>query len=162
MVDFSKGRTIEDFYVGERFQTATFTLDEEALLSFSQMYDPQPLHTNKEYAKEGPFGELIASGIQTLAISIRLFIEMGFFNGTCLSGPAIDDILFSQPVKVGDTIRCQVTVIEARNSRKSNNKGILRTSYRVFNQNSVVVLSHKVTTIMSTKPIINEEIDNSG
>ena len=149
MVDFSKSRTIDEFHVGERFKTASFTLDEASLLSFSQMYDPQPLHTDKQYAATGPFGELIASGIQTLAISIRLFVDLGLFNGTCLAGPAIDDILFYEPVKIGDTLYCHVTVIEARRSKKDSERGVLRTHYQVFNQNQIEVLSHKITTIIS-------------
>ena len=70
-------RVIEDFSAGEVFHTGHYVLDEEALLQFSNVYDPQPLHTDADFAKDGPFGALIASGIQTIAISIRLFVEMG-------------------------------------------------------------------------------------
>ena len=151
MGNFPNSRFIEDFSIGDEFFTGSFTLDEDSLLSFSKEYDPQPLHTDPNYARLGPFGGLIASGIQTIAISIKLFVEMGFFHGTCLAGPAIDEIRFTQPVRVGDTIRCKVTILEARPSKKSPSRGVLRTYYEVFNQSDLEVLSHKTTTIIQSR-----------
>ena len=151
MGTFPNSRFIEDFSIGDEFFTGSFTLDEDTLLSFSKEYDPQPLHTDPNYARLGPFGGLIASGIQTIAISIKLFVEMGFFHGTCLAGPAIDEIRFTQPVRVGDTIRCKVTILEARPSKKSSSRGVLRTYYEVFNQSDLEVLSHKTTTIIQSR-----------
>ena len=144
-------RVIEDFSAGEVFHTGHYVLDEEALLQFSNVYDPQPLHTDADFAKDGPFGALIASGIQTIAISIRLFVEMGMFNGTCLAGPSMDNVRFKRPVYIGDRLRCTVTVLEARLSSKDPGRGVLRTRYDMFNQNDVAVLSHEITTMIKSK-----------
>ena len=75
---------------------------------------------------------------------------MGFFHGTCLAGPAIDEIRSTQPVRAGDTIRCSVTILEARPS-KNPARGVLRTYYEVFNQSNLEVLSHKTTTIVQSR-----------
>lgn len=144
-------RVIEDFAAGQVFHTGHYVLDEQSLLHFSNAYDPQPLHTDADFAKEGPFGALIASGIQTIAISIRLFVEMGMFNGTCLAGPSMDNVRFIRPVYIGDCLRCTVTVLEARLSSKDPGKGVLRTHYEMFNQNDLVVLSHEITTMVKSK-----------
>ena len=144
-------RLIEDFALGEVFHTGHYVVEEEALLQFSNAYDPQPLHTDADFAKQGPFGELIASGIQTIAISIRLFVEMGMFNGTCLAGPSMDDVRFKRPVYIGDSLSCTVTVLEARLSSKDPSRGVLRTRYNMFNQHGLEVLSHEITTMVKSR-----------
>ena len=44
------------------------------LLEFALVYDSQPFHIDAEAARESPYGGLIASGVQTLALGWRAFL----------------------------------------------------------------------------------------
>jgi acyl dehydratase len=65
----------EDLAVGQRFQLGTYTIGEAELLEFARKYDPVPIHTDPDAAAAGPFGGLIASGFNTIAIYQRLVVE---------------------------------------------------------------------------------------
>ena len=65
----------EDLAVGQRFELGSYTISEEEIIRFAKQYDPVPIHTDKEAAATGPFGGLIASGFNTLAIYQRLIVE---------------------------------------------------------------------------------------
>ena len=67
----------EDFLIGERIETAGITLTESQIIDFALMYDPQPFHVDTVAASKGPFGGLIASGFEMLALTFRLFRDTG-------------------------------------------------------------------------------------
>ena len=56
------GLYLEDFQVGQRFQSGTFPVEEDQIRTFAQQFDPQPFHLDAEAAKGTFFGELVASG----------------------------------------------------------------------------------------------------
>lgn len=145
-------RYIEDYTVGEEIVTDTFTLDHDVMVAFSRMYDPQPLHVDEAYARQGPFGELIASGAQSISISLKLFVQMGYLDGVCLAGPGMDDVRFLRPVRAGDVLHCSLQVVEARHSRSDPSRGVLRLAYTLRNQRNENVLSHTSTTIVLARP----------
>ena len=64
-----------DLAVGQRFELGSYTISEEEIVGFAKQYDPVPIHTDIEAAATGPFGGLIASGFNTLAIYQRLIVE---------------------------------------------------------------------------------------
>jgi acyl dehydratase len=65
----------EDLAVGQRFELGSYTISEDEIVSFAKQYDPVSIHTDKEPAGKGPFGGLIASGFNTLAVYQRLIVE---------------------------------------------------------------------------------------
>src|SRR5690606_26878517 len=58
-------RWFEDYRVGDVREYGTITVTEQQILDFARQFDPQLIHTDPEWAATGPFGGLIASGIQT-------------------------------------------------------------------------------------------------
>ena len=93
----------EDFEVGERFVGPGITLSEAQILEFALMYDPQPFHIDREAAAESPFGGLIASGFQTLAIGFRSFYQTGAINHASIGSPGFDALRWLKPVRPGHT-----------------------------------------------------------
>ncbi|MEQ9258242.1 MAG: MaoC/PaaZ C-terminal domain-containing protein [Roseovarius sp.] len=138
--------------MGEEIVTGSFTLDRDTMLAFSRMYDPQPLHVDEGYARAGPFGELIASGAQSISISLKLFVQMGYLDGVCLAGPGMDEVRFLRPVRAGDTLQCHIRVAEARISRSNPTRGVLRLNYALRNQQGEDVLTHTSTTMVQARP----------
>ena len=135
-------KRFEDLTPGDSFQSVGETITEEDILEFARRYDPQPLHTDAVRATAGPFGSLIASGIHTLAISIRLMVGSETFNADDqLGSPGIEELRWLAPVRPGDTIHVVGTVIEARLSKSRPGVGIVRYNLDAINQRGETVMT---------------------
>ena len=145
-------RYFDELKEGERFVTGTWTLDEAEIVAFAQEFDPQPIHVDTARADDGPYGGLIASGFQTMALGFRLFYELGVINEACIGGPGIDNVRFLQPARPGDTIHAIVTVAEVRPSRSKPDRGYVRMAYEVRNQRDEAVLSYEIVHILMRRP----------
>ncbi len=133
---------LDDFSEGSTFETEGKTLSEAKILEFALKYDPQPFHMDVEAAKEGPFGGLIASGIQTLAIGVRMMIQAQVFAPDASMGsPGMDELRWLKPVYPGDTLRMRGEVLETTPSRSKPDRGMLRYRMTIFNQNGEDVMS---------------------
>jgi len=119
-------RYLEEFTVGEVLETAPVTLSADEIIEFAKLYDPQSFHTDPEAAKSSPYGGLIASGLQTIAIGFGQFIRLGFFTESSLGGPATDDVEWLAPVRPDDELKTMIEVLEVRPSKSKPDRGILR------------------------------------
>ncbi|MBB3009904.1 MULTISPECIES: MaoC/PaaZ C-terminal domain-containing protein [Cupriavidus] len=115
----------DDVAVGTQWQTPSINVCEEEIMRFAREWDPQPFHLDKEAAKASVFGELCASGLQTLLLSYRLFQQLKLFEGTTLAGLGMDHLRFHAPVLAGDTIYVRVVVEEAVVTSKPG-RGLLK------------------------------------
>ena len=89
---------LDDFTEGSIFETEGKTVSEAEILEFAFKYDPQSFHMDVEAAKEGPFGGLIASGIQTMAIGLRLLLQAQVFApGASMGSPGMDELRWLKP-----------------------------------------------------------------
>lgn len=141
-------RWFEDFHVGDRFESRGASLTESQIIDFAFAYDPQHMHVDIASAEAGPFGGLIASGFQTLALSFRLFYDLGLLNRSNIVGPGLDEVRWIAPVRPGDTIRTIVEVLETRPSRSRPDRGSVRLGFTVLNQNGETVLTYQAMTIL--------------
>ena len=60
-------RFFEDLVIGEVLLSGTRTLTAEDITTFARQYDPQWFHADADAARESVWGEVVASGIQTMA-----------------------------------------------------------------------------------------------
>jgi acyl dehydratase len=145
-------RWFEDFQVGDRFESRGATLTESQIVDFALTYDPQHMHVDAAAAQAGPFGGLIASGFQTLALSFRMFYDLGLMVQSNIVGPGMDEVRWTAPVKPGDTIRSAVEVAEARASRSKLDRGTVRFQFTVLNQRDETVMTYQAITIIRKRP----------
>jgi 3-hydroxybutyryl-CoA dehydratase len=109
------------------------TVTESDILTFAGLtMDFNPVHVNAEYAKDSVFGERIAHGM----------LSAGFISavlGTTLPGPNSiylgQELKFTAPVKIGDTVTATATIIEKREEKR-----ILKLQTTVTNQKGEVVV----------------------
>ncbi|ODU66493.1 MAG: acyl dehydratase [Bordetella sp. SCN 68-11] len=132
---------LDDLAPGQRFTTPGVTLTEAEIIDFAWRYDPQPFHLDVNAAAESPYGGLIASGFQSLALAFRLFIQSGIFSRSSIGSPGIDELRWIKPVRPGDRLRARVCVIEARRSQSKPDRGIVRVRQEVINQEGDTVMS---------------------
>ena len=131
----------EDFSVGRRFESPPLTLAEADVLDFARRFDPQPFHVDAEAARRGPYGGLIASGLQTLALTFRLFLETGALAAASLGSPGLDEVRWLRPVRPGDTLSVVVEVVAARPSASKPDRGVATFRYEARNQHGEAVLT---------------------
>ena len=81
-------RYFEDYEVGATYQLGSVTVTEDEIIAFARLYDPQEMHINREVAAKGPFGQVIASGWHTIALTMRKLVE-NFLPHNGLAAPGI-------------------------------------------------------------------------
>lgn len=132
-------RYLEDFEPGQTFRTRGMSMDESEIMDFARKYDPQPIHTDREAAAEGPFGGVIASGWHTASMVFRLWVDLGFMEKSSMGGPGIENLKWLVPVRPGDTLHTEVEILEVRPSRSKPDRGVIRCMTKGINQRGETV-----------------------
>lgn len=127
----------EDLELGATFETRSTEMTRQKILSFAQDYDHQRLHLDEEFASNGPFGDIVASGFQTLAVGWNLWLTHGVMEDDGRGGISLDDCRWFEPVFPGDRLRSRVVITELRVTSKG--RGFIRTDIDVLNQHDRVV-----------------------
>jgi 3-hydroxybutyryl-CoA dehydratase len=122
----------EDIQIGDT-DSFTKTITEYDIVQFARLTgDVNPVHLDSEYAKQTPFKERIAHGILSGSIISTVL-------GTRLPGPNTiylsQNFKFLLPVKIGDTIKATVEVVEKR-----DDKNIIKLKTQVLNQHQEMVV----------------------
>lgn len=145
-------RYLDDLAPGQRFRTPGLTLSESEIIDFAWRYDPQAFHLDANAAAQSPYGGLIASGFQSLAICFRLFIQSGVLADSSMGSPGIDELRWLAPVRPGDTLHGEIEVLEARPSASKPDRGIARLKYQAVNQRGETVLTFIVNHLLRRRP----------
>jgi len=133
-------RYFEDYQVGATYQLGSVTVSQDEIIAFARLYDPQEMHINPTLAAQGPFGEVIASGWHTIALTMRKLVD-NFLPHNGLAAPGIDEVRWPRPVRPGDTLSVRVTIEQARRSRSKPDRGLIHTLVETVNQDGDVVMS---------------------
>jgi acyl dehydratase len=130
----------EDVRAGRRFTTASHTITAEEIRAFAAQFDPQPFHLDADAARASLFGELVASGWHTAALTMRLMLDSGphFAAGTIGLGA---DLSWRRPVRPGDTLHAEVEVLETVESQSRRDRGRIVMRVETCNQSGEVVQS---------------------
>jgi acyl dehydratase len=145
-----RGLTYEEFEIGATYDAQARTITEADVVSFAGISgDFNPLHTDAETAKNSPFGERIAHGMLTVAISTGMANLTGLMEGTTIALME-QNIKYVAAVKFGDTVRLQMEVVEKRETSKPD-RGIVKLAARVFNQRNELVVDMLWTQLMKRK-----------
>ncbi len=151
------GRAYEDFPVGSRFVSPRRTLSAAEIVAFAREYDPQPFHLESD-PKENLLGGLAASGWQTAAISMRLFVDLMEVEGGIV-GRALDELRWPAAVHPGDSIHLEIEILEARLSRSKPGYGLIRYRSLTKNQNHKVVQSFVALAILPARASASPQIE---
>lgn len=145
----------EDFKLGEKAVSPGRTVTETDIVMFAALSgDWSELHTNAEYMKNSVFGQRIAHGLLTISIATGLALRAGGRAPLeVLAFLGMDKVLFTNsPVLIGDTIRVEVEVIEARTSQSRPGAGILKFKNTVKNQRDEEVATWETVVMVNKKP----------
>ncbi|MFT3736373.1 MAG: MaoC/PaaZ C-terminal domain-containing protein [Rhodocyclaceae bacterium] len=145
-------RTYDQIAVGES-ATLTRTVSRADIEAFASVSgDRNPAHLDDDYARNTPFGEVIAHGMFSGALISTVL-------GMQLPGPGtiyLDQSLrFRRPVKVGDTLTVTLTCREKLEKRR------ITLDCEVRNQNGEIVTTGSATVIAPEQSISVELADAS-
>jgi acyl dehydratase len=134
-------RFFEDFRTGDSFAGASIGVSEQTIIAFAREFDPQPFHLDPDAARDSLFGELVASGWHTAAMTMRLFAtsEIGIVNG--IIGGGVEQLSWPQPVRPGDRLTVRSEILETRPSRSKPDRGLMKVRVDTLNQDGAVVQS---------------------
>jgi acyl dehydratase len=147
-----KARYAEDYQVGEVVELGDYTLTKEEIVSFAQVWDPQPFHIDEQAAAATMFGGLIASGWHVALIMMRLMLRSEFIAAeTSLGSPGADGLRWLLPVRPGDCLSGTVEVTGVRISRSKPGIGFVTTMARLRNQSNEEVYWLNSTAIVRSR-----------
>jgi acyl dehydratase len=97
-------RYAEDYPKGERCYLGEHKVTADEIIQFGRTYDPQPYHVDEELGRSSIFGGLIASGWNTCAIWMKLYVTTLLPDSAVEGSPGVDNIRFLLPVRPGDVL----------------------------------------------------------
>ena len=145
-------RYFEDFFEGLTVDLGNVEFTADGIIEFARAYDPQPMHTNPDAARESIYGGLIASGWHTTGAYMRLLVDSVIGQSESLGSPGIDHLRWLKPVRPGDTLRARFTVLEANASRSRPDRGIVRSRGEMLNQDNEVVMELEAANFFGRRP----------
>lgn len=147
-----RGMYFEDFEIGQTLVTGRRTVTSTDIVNFACLSgDFNDVHTNHEYARTTPFGEPIAHGPLVFAIAAGLNYASGINDGTLLALLGIDKWRMKLPVKHGDTIHVETTVI-AKKETSQPDRGVVTFARSFVNQRHEAVQEMEVTIMYRRRP----------
>ena len=123
----------EELQIGIRSAAGPYSLTKEEIIRFAKQYDPIPRHIDEELAAQSVFGGLTASGSHTFAIYILLSGQLQP-HFQVLMGLGWDELRLTNPVRPGDALDLEMTILELRPSKSKPDWGIVRNRNLLRNQ----------------------------
>ncbi|WP_397544274.1 MaoC/PaaZ C-terminal domain-containing protein [Roseovarius salis] len=143
----------DDLHEGYRFETGTRTLTEADIVRFAREWDPQDFHLDADAARQSPYGGLIASGFHTMLTAFVLSLEADVWKQASMGSPGMDDIRWLRPVRPGDTLKAEATVLKSVPSASRSDRGRTTIRYDVRNQSDEVVMTYTAIHILRRRPV---------
>jgi len=137
------GLYYEDFEVGSTINHAlskTIFESDNNLFSLLTM-NHHPVHLNADYASKNQHGKIMVVG--TLVFSLTVGMTVPDISGKAIANLDYESIKHLNPVFIGDTLYARTTILDKRESKSKNDRGIIYVETIASNQNGVDVLSFR-------------------
>lgn len=135
------GLYYEDFEVGEVIKhSLSKTVFESDNNFFSLMtMNHHPVHTNVDYASHNQHGQLLVVG--TLVFSLVVGMTVPDISGKAIANLGYESIKHLAPTFVGDTLYARTKILDKRESKTKNDRGIIYVETIGYNQRGEDVIS---------------------
>lgn len=134
----------EDYELGQTLESGEYCVTRDEVIDFARKFDPQDMHLDDAAAAANPvFGRLSASGMHTMAMTSRMFVDQARISGhRPVAGLGLTDMRLFEPVYPDDTLSLRTTVVALRRSTSRPDCGIVNLSLEAINQHGRVVLRY--------------------
>lgn len=139
----------EELTVGMKREFAPVVIEKQKIFEFARDYDPIPLHLDEDYAKQTPFGGLIAPGVMSFMTVWASYLKADFAGREVIAGKSTK-IDWLKPVYPGDVLSgtVEITRLERRNAKN----GLLEVTVKAYNQHGVLVLTDVTEAVVKCRP----------
>ena len=135
----------DDIRVGAVLSTdEVYEVTREEIVEVASRWDPQPFHLDDEAGAKSHFGGLVASGLHTLAASLRLSYHERP-RTAAVAGLGFDQLRMLRAVRPGDRLGQTTEIVGVRPSATRRDRGIVQARRTVHNQNGVPVMTYVLT-----------------
>lgn len=146
------GKYWEDFKVGEKFETARRTISESDVLQFCNLtWFNMSMFFDDIYAREETvFKARVVPGPFIIPLAVGLFLKLGYYERTAISLMDIRNMKFHTSLKVGETMQVEVTILEKRETKKSD-RGLLIPQFAVKKHDGTPVMTFEMVHLIRRK-----------
>ncbi|MEB8127558.1 MaoC family dehydratase [Staphylococcus succinus] len=137
----------DEFSIGGTFTTNDYKVTDNDIYEFASEFDPQYIHIDKEKAEQGRFKGIIASGIHTLSLSFKLWVETKKYGEDIIAGTQMNNIKFIKPVFPNDSLHVVIKVIDKHSIKPDS--GLLTVRLSTFNQDDDIVFKGELTALIA-------------
>ncbi|MEA2964864.1 MAG: hypothetical protein QOI46_4962 [Alphaproteobacteria bacterium] len=125
---------LEDLAPGQVFTSdSRAVVDAASIKRFSGEFDRQPFHLDEAAAQTTFFGEMVASGWHTTAMTMQLIVDaLPLSHG--IIGSGVDELRWPRPVRPGDTLHLHCEILAVTPSKLHPSRGIVRVRMTTLNQ----------------------------
>ena len=137
------GLYYEEFEVGAEIKhSLSKTIFESDNNFFSLLtMNHHPVHTNVDYASHNQHGQILVVG--TLVFSLVAGMTVPDVSGKAIANLGYESIKHLAPTFVGDTIYARTKILDKRESKSKNDRGIVYVETIVYNQRGEDVISFR-------------------
>lgn len=142
----------EDYTCEKTISTPGRTITETDVVNFAAFTgDWSQMHTNKEFSENAFFGQRIAHGALTFAVSTGLIVRSGTLTDEATIGfYGVDRLRYLKPVVINDTIRCEIKVTGKQDKGKN---GVVDFEISVLNQRNEDVVNYTMKILSKKKNV---------
>lgn len=148
------GLWYDEFEIGMVFQHPICrTITETDNVWFTAItHNPALLHLDEEYCREHTeYGQRIVNSGFTLALMVGISVGDTTL-GTTAANLGWDEVRFPAPLFHGDTIRVETEIVDMRESKSKDDRGIVTFLHRAYKQDGTLVAHCKRAGMMLKKP----------
>ncbi|TAF35473.1 MAG: phenylacetic acid degradation bifunctional protein PaaZ [Cytophagales bacterium] len=146
-------KLFDDLEIGETLTTHKRTVTETDIVNFANVsWDHFYAHTDDTSFEGSVFERRVAHGYFIISAAAGLFVDPG--KGPVLANYGLDELRFTKPVYVGDTIYVKLTVKEkiAKDLREGEvPQGVVKWQVQVFDQTHELVALATILTLVQRK-----------
>jgi acyl dehydratase len=144
---------LEDFSVGQKFNSGRLRVDKDRIKTFAAEFDPQPFHLDETAARNTIFQGLAASGWHTAAMSMRLLVDGELKPAGGIVGAGFDEFRWPRPVRPGDELRVESEILEVRPSQSRPTQGMIKVRTTTLNQDGEAVQVFVGNLVVPRRPV---------
>ena len=152
-----RGKFFDEFVEGEQYITARRTLKEADLSEFCNLcWFNSSMFFDEIYAStEMPYKSPVFPGPFIIPLAIGLFLKLGVYEKTVIALLGIKNLIFKSPLRVGDTMQVEITILKKKESGTYPTRGIMHSLFTVnkidSNLSKEFTMSFEMTHMLKKK-----------
>lgn len=145
-------RYFEDIMTGEVHQLGPRSITLEDSLRFCEEFDRLPFHLDSQQASESIYGELIASGLHTLALTASIVVD-GLMSQTSMTGASgMENVRWHRPVTLPNELCVTVTVLDKSPPKPGKPFGVVTCELETIGQGGALMMTAVVDYLLAVRP----------